>query len=158
MGLEIERKFLLAEAPEWLHECPSERIRQGYLAVEDETEVRLRRSEKQRVLTVKRGRGRTREEVEVELSADAFEPLWALTENRRVCKRRHLHRAPAGTFEIDVYEDALSGLMVAEIEFGSEADAAGFDPAAWLGKEVTDDDAFSNEKLALEGLPEGAGS
>lgn len=156
MGLEIERKFLLPEAPAWLQELPGERIQQGYLAVEGSVEVRLRRSEKGRVLAVKRGSGRTRDEVEVELAANAFDPLWALTDGRRVCKRRHLLEASEGTFEIDVYEEGLSGLIVAEIEFNSEAGATAFDPPAWIGTEVTDDEGFSNQQLALEGAPEGA--
>ena len=69
MGIEIERKFSLAAAPEWLGDCEATRIEQGYLAIEGEggTEVRLRRRDGETVLTVKRGSGRTRTEEEIDL-------------------------------------------------------------------------------------------
>jgi adenylate cyclase len=92
MGIEIERKFLLAEAPGWLHEHEAVRIEQGYLAIEEGegAEVRVRRKGDDAVLTVKRGMGRTREEVEIDLSAEQLEALWPLTEGRRIAKTRYL--------------------------------------------------------------------
>jgi CYTH domain-containing protein len=151
---EIERKFLLAELPEWLGECESKRIEQGYLALEEGVEVRLRAAGEAHRLTVKRGAGRTREEVEVELDRDRFDALWPLTEGRRVVKRRHLRPVEGGVFEIDVYEGDLDGLAVVEIEFGSEEAADGFSPPEWVGAEVTDDARFANRALAVAGAPE----
>jgi CYTH domain-containing protein len=58
MPSEIERRFLLAEQPDWLSQCSAVRIEQGYLAVEKDAEVRLRRRDEERWLTVKRGRGK----------------------------------------------------------------------------------------------------
>lgn len=44
MSSEIERKFLLPEGPAWLSESKAVRIEQGYLAIEEEIEIRLRRT------------------------------------------------------------------------------------------------------------------
>ena len=154
MGTEIERKYLLSEAPEWLEECPSEVIEQGYLALEDEVEVRIRRRGGGHRLTVKSGSGLVRGEQEIELSADQFEALWPLTEGRRVSKRRYLRESEQGTFEIDVFDGELAGLLVAEMEFGSVEASEAFDPPAWLGVEVTGDRRYVNRSLATEGLPE----
>ena len=43
--------------------------------------------------------------------------------------------------------------MRVEVEFESAAAAAGSRPPAWLGREVTDDPAYKNQRLAIEGVP-----
>jgi adenylate cyclase len=57
------------------------------------------------------------------------------------------------TIELDVYGGDLEGLVVAEVEFASEEDADAFDPPAWLGREVTDDPRYKNQRLARDGAP-----
>jgi CYTH domain-containing protein len=156
MGTEIERKFSLAREPRWLGDCEATRIEQGYLAIEGEggTEVRLRRRDGETVLTVKCGSGRTRTEEEIDLEPEQFEALWPLTEDRRVAKMRYLVPTETGDVEVDVFEGELAGMVTAEIEFDSEAASDAFEPADWLGAEVTDDDRYANETLASHGLPE----
>jgi CYTH domain-containing protein len=154
-AVEIERKFLVAAVPDDLGDHPAKPVRQGYLAIESGgSEVRVRRIGDATVLTVKRGTGRSRVEEEVAIDAAAFERLWPLTEGRRVEKVRHL--VPAGdglVLEVDVYEGALAGLVVAEVEFASEAAADAWAPPAWLGDEVTTDERYKNHRLALDGAP-----
>jgi CYTH domain-containing protein len=63
---------------------------------------------------------------------------------------------PAGagiTIEVDVYSGALTGLVVAEVEFGDDDRADAFDPPSWFGPEVTDDPRFKNQSLAREDMP-----
>ena len=155
MGTEIERKFSLAGEPQWLGDCESTRIEQGYLAIEGKggTEVRLRRRDGETVLTVKRGSGRTRTEEELDLEPEQFEALWPLTEGRRVAKMRYLVRTETGDIEVDVFEGELAGMVTAEMEFDSEAASDVFDPPDWLGAEVTGDNRYANETLAVRGLP-----
>lgn len=156
MGIELERKFRLGRAPDWLGECPRSRIEQGYVAVpNDETEVRLRMRDDTAVLTVKRGRGERRTEREVELTEDQFEALWPLTEGRRITKDRYLVPHDRHEIEIDVYGGELRGFVTGEVEFDAEDDSASFDPPDWLGKEVTGEERFANEALAQRGSPEG---
>ncbi|MEA2250739.1 MAG: adenylate cyclase [Solirubrobacteraceae bacterium] len=154
-GTEIERKFLVADPPPDLERHPSTAIEQGYLAVDaDGTEVRVRRRDGRALLTVKSGGGRSRVEEEVEIEPERFERLWPLTEGRRIEKRRYELPAPDGrTIELDVYAGALRGLVVAEVEFGSEDEADAFEAPAWLGAEVTDDPRFKNQRLARDGAP-----
>jgi adenylate cyclase len=153
VGVEIERKFLLDAEPEWLGDCESSLIEQGYLALEEEVEVRVRRRDGSDRLTVKRGRGERREEVEIELGPEQLERLWPLTEGRRVRKRRHLVPLEAGTAEVDVYEGPHAGLLTAEIEFADEQQAERADLPGWLGREVTGEGAYANRSLALHGPP-----
>ena len=154
--VEIERKFLVRELPDDLRPRQAERIDQGYLTIgEDGVEVRIRRRGERHVLTIKAGAGRTRVEEEMVIDERAFGALWPLTEGRRVQKLRHLLPARGGlTIELDVYAGTLQGLVVAEVEFASEAEAEAFAPPAWLGEEVTGDVRYLNRTLARAGAPE----
>ena len=153
--MEIERKFLVPRLPPGLERSRSTQIEQGYIAIAgDGTEVRIRRRNGAAVLTVKSGSGRSRSEEEIEIDVERFARLWPLTEGRRIEKMRHLIPAGAGlTIELDVYSGALTGLTVAEVEFGSEDAADAFEPPEWFGSEVTYDARFKNQKLACDGAP-----
>jgi len=153
--MEIERKFLIPAAPPELERFPSSRIEQGYVAIDPlGTEVRVRRRGAVATLTVKGGRGRSRAEEEIELDDERFAHLWELSAGRCLAKTRYELPAPGGlTIELDVYEGGLTGLVTAEVEFVSERDADEFVPPAWFGREVTDDDAYKNRRLAVDGVP-----
>ena len=148
---EVERKFLLTGLPTLPGAERSVEIEQGYLPGERLIErVRRIRSDKgeELVRTVKEGSGLTRLEVEEPVSADVFDQLWPLTEGRRLRKRRY--RVPDGdlTWEIDEFLDR--DLVLAEVELaGRPADV---EVPAWLqphvDREVTEDDAYSNLRLA----------
>ncbi len=152
MAQEIERKFLVGEIPPGLAFDSEDEIDQGYL-VTGETEVRLRRRGDRHLLTVKRGHGLSREEVEVPLDPGSFDELWQLTEGHRVEKTRRTTALDAGTLEVDTYSGALEGLVTAEIEFADAASAEAFVPPDWLGRELTGNERYSNQRLALDGLP-----
>lgn len=151
---EIERKWLVLEdlLPA-LDQYNGARIRQGYLVVDPEgNEARVRDKDGKHTLTVKSKGGLTRGEWETPLESEQFEKLWPATEGRRIEKTRY--KIPHGqhTVELDVYEGELAGLMVAEVEFGTEGDAYAFEAPEWLGVDVTEDPQFKNQNLALHGL------
>jgi adenylate cyclase len=153
-GIEIERKFLVEHLPDRLDEQPSREIEQGYLAITDDVEVRLRRYGEDTFLTVKSSGGESRVEEEFEIEALRFDALWPLTDGRRLEKRRY--RIPFGddlTIELDVYHGRLSGLRTAEVEFDTPAGAEAFVPPEWFGRELTDDPRYKNKRLATRGLP-----
>jgi adenylate cyclase len=146
-SVEVERKFLVPEPPD-LEESEFDEIEQGYLAVGSDGEVRVRRRGDRCVLTAKRGSGIARAEAEVQLDPEEFRSLWPLTEGRRLRKRRHLIPHGGLTIELDVYEADLEGLLVAEIEFGSEDEARAFEAPEWFGEEVTGNERYLNQTLA----------
>jgi len=152
MGVEIERKFLVHHVPPDLEIESEDEIAQGYLSVGDD-QIRLRRRGDRLLITAKRGRGIERAEVEVPISRESFDELWALTEGRRLKKTRRTTPVEAGTIEIDTYHGPLEGLMTAEIEFSDAESARAFEPPSWFGRELTDDERYANERLAMEGLP-----
>jgi adenylate cyclase len=156
-GREIERKFLLDRLPDEVRRHPGEHVRQGYLALDGDTEVRVRMKGEDRTLTVKRGRGRVRVEEAFELDKRQARSLWALTDGRRLEKTRR--RVPLGglTADVDEYLGDLGGLLVAEVEFSDEAAADRFDPPDWFGHEVTAQDEFGARRLACDGRPRSHG-
>jgi CYTH domain-containing protein len=155
-GFEIERKFLVGELPAGYGDAPSSRIEQGYLAISaDGLEVRVRRKGERTLLTIKSGPAQVRVEEELEIDARRFASLWPLTAGRRVVKTRYeLDGGDGAVIELDVFEDALAGLRVAEVEFDSEAASAAFTPPAWFGREVTGERAYANQRLATDGPPD----
>lgn len=158
-GFELERKWLVREAPAEVRAAQGEPIEQGYLAAEEGGgEVRLRRRAGRCFITVKSTGGLVRRELETELSAEQFEALWPATEGRRVEKTRRvveLSEHPGDLrLELDEYAGQLAGLWVVEVEFPDEESARVFRAPAWFGEEVTDRDEYRNRSLAINGRPE----
>ena len=166
VAIEIERKFILPDAPTTERLGPGTHIRQGYLAEDGPVEVRVRITDIAANLTVKAGTGLSRTEVDLAISTQDAEALWPHTVGRRIDKTRHcvtLDAKPdakpdAGPLqhvaEVDVYSGTLTGLHVAEVEFTSENDAEAFDPPDWFGPELTGDPRWSNAALARHGRPD----
>lgn len=144
---EIERKFVVHELPAEVRALAGDRIRQGYLSLAP-VEVRVRsRGDRTHELTVKSAGGLIRVEVNLELTPAQFDELWPLAE-RTIEKTRSTCDVSGRLAEVDTYTAALTGLVVAEVEFPSEADAAAFAPPPWFGPEVTDNPRYRNAALA----------
>jgi adenylate cyclase len=148
---EIERKFLVTDLPTSLDCYDRTRISQGYVAVFDKDELRVReRSDGSLTLTVKQGSGLSREEHEIPLSEGLYLQLWPATKGRRVFKERYRIPCEDGNhvIELDIYTEHLAGLKIAEVEFESEDEAAAFRPPPWFGREVTYNSEYKNRALA----------
>lgn len=153
---EIEKKYLVTRIPQDTEELTGALIEQGYLAVSaDGTEIRLRKKQSRFFQTVKKGRGLVRSEVEIELSEAQFASLWPMTENRRLSKHRYKVPLSGHICELDVFCEALEGLVLAEVEFSSIEESRRFTPPDWFGADVTEDERFKNKHLALYGVPGG---
>lgn len=150
--VEVERKFLLDAMPDLEWET-QQRLRQGYLALDGDTEVRIRGD----VLTIKHGAGLVRVEEEIELDARQADALWTLTRGRRLEKIRRSMREGELLYEVDEYSGELHGLVTAEVEFPDEETARAFAPPPWMAaaRDVTGDHRYANRALAVEGLPRG---
>jgi CYTH domain-containing protein len=153
VNVEIERKFLVVDFPPDFDPDAGIPIKQGYLSVADDTEVRIRQKGAWCFLTVKRGSGLSRAEVEIGLEPAQFESLWPATAGRRLEKTRHEVALGRQTAELDQFHGELEGLLTVEVEFDTEEAAAAFDPPSWFGREVTDEKGYANKRLATEGLP-----
>lgn len=154
MGLEIERKFLVTDAPDPDLVVGEARLRQGYLAVDGRVELRLREVDGTTTMTVKAGSGLARTEVEVVLDTDDAAGLWPHTQGRALAKRRQrVSIGPDTIAELDIYDAPLDGLRVVEVEFPDADAAEAFVPPGWFGREVTGEPGWSNADLARHGAP-----
>jgi len=150
--MEIERKFLLIAEPPGLSGAPRHYIKQGYLVATAGREIRLRMRDDEYFLTVKDGSGLERSETELAISKSQFDTLWPLTRGHRIKKTRYLVPWEGLTVEVDVYEDDLAPLRIAEVEFASREQSQSFIKPPFLGTEVTGRREYSNAHLASTGL------
>ncbi len=147
MGKEIERKFLV-EGDFMPYVKESSHIEQGYVARSEELTLRIRTRDEQGFLTIK-GRsdaaGMARNEWEYEIPLAEARELLGYSRGT-IAKWRHLvPMADGHTFEVDCFEGANSGLIVAEVELSSPDEE--FLRPEWLGREVTGDRRYYNSQL-----------
>ncbi|MFK3736512.1 CYTH domain-containing protein [Massilia sp. TN1-12] len=146
MGIEIERKFLLA-GDGWRGLGTPTLMRQGYLVADAVRTVRVRIEGERAVITVKgKSTGASRGEWEYAIPVpDAAELLDGLCEQPLVEKVRHRIDHAGHVWEVDEFLGLNAGLVVAEIELGAEDEA--FDKPDWIGQEVTGDKRYYNSSL-----------
>lgn len=157
--MEIERKYLIeaAEMPKHCLSYPFLQIKQAYLSTDPV--VRIRREDDSFYLTYKSRGKMAREEYNLPLNAQSYAHLLAKADGRVLTKKRYLIPAkdagiPASslTIELDVFEGAYQGLLLAEVEFSSKEEAERFIPPAWFGREVTFTGEYQNSVLAMKEL------
>ncbi|WP_243041104.1 CYTH domain-containing protein [Dyella sedimenti] len=143
MGIEIERKFLLA-GDGWREAAMrSERIAQGYLvgaqALRDGTalsSVRVRRTGERAWLNIKSAQlGIERAEFEYPMPLADAEQMLATLCDGVLEKIRHYVTVEGVLFEVDEFFGDNAGLVVAEVEL--PAPDAPFPRPSWLGREVS---------------------
>ena len=137
MPIEIERKFLVV-SDEWRAAIvKSVRLEDGLIASVGGRKVRVRIADDRATLTVKGARvGLGRDEFEYEIPlADAEALIRDHCEGKVVTKVRHFVQEAGFTFEIDVYDGLLAGIIIAEAEL--DAADQDFPRPGWLGEEIT---------------------
>lgn len=147
MGIEIERKFLVA-GDNWRKDAAGIRYRQGYITADRERTVRVRRAGARGYLTIKGpGNGLRRPEFEYEIPpADADELLSTLCQGTLIEKIRYTVQFAGCTWEIDEFSGDNDGLLLAEIELDHEDQQ--FERPDWVGREVTGEQRYHNAYLS----------
>ena len=121
--MEIERKYLIDTLPEDYQDYPCRHIEQAYLNTDPV--IRIRKDNNQHLLTK--------------------------IDGRLIRKKRYM--IPLNDFltiELDVFEDDLAPLLLAEVEFPDEASALSFTPPEWFGTDVTFSSEYHNSTLSLK--------
>ena len=146
MAIEIERKFLVKRIP---HDDIkySHKIRQGYIAKNKDRVIRIRQKENEYYITIKGNKiGISRFEFEYPIPKDDAEILLEnFCQNKLIEKTRHYIVDKGHTWELDVFHGNNKGLIVAEIELGSENQP--FHIPSWVDYEVTDQEKYYNMNL-----------
>ena len=147
-GLEIERKFLVKNSDYKRLASSSSRICQGYICSNRGRTVRVRIRDGRGYLTIKGPsdtEGLSRYEFEKEITLDEALHLMELCEPRKIDKTRYLVPYDNHTFEVDEFYGENEGLVMAEVELGSESET--IETPDFIGREVTGDRRYYNSSL-----------
>src|SRR5690606_34457799 len=147
--LEIERKFAVKSTNFLANAKESYKITQGYLNTDKNRTVRVRTKGNKGFITVKgisSADGLSRFEWEKEIDINDAEALLLLCEDFVIDKTRYLVPFDAVVFEVDVFEGANKGLVIAEVEL--ETADQQFEKPDWLGEELTGDERYYNAYLS----------
>lgn len=145
--MEIERKFLVKSLPENLEEYPCRQIEQAYLCTGPV--VRIRHLDDEYILTYKSGGMMARQEVELPLTKKAYHHLKEKADGTIISKKRYV--IPLDEIlkiELDIFQDMLTGFVMAEVEFPTVEAANDFVPPEWFGKDVTFVSDFHNSHIS----------
>ncbi len=143
--MEIERKFTIKELPD-LSKFSSKKLTQAYLNTNPV--IRIRRENEDYFLTYK-GKGLlAREEYNLPLNEESFYHLLPKADGLVISKTRYLIPYESYTIELDVFEDELAPLIMAEVEFESEEEAYAFSMPDWFLEDVTQDTRYHNSNLS----------
>ena len=153
MSVEIEKKFIVENVPFALNRYKCYEIIQGYIAVEENyAEVRVRYIDNKYILTIKSDRTNSRLEEECILNAQQGKRLLGFCKDRVIRKTRYYIPYNGATIELDIFKDALEGLMIAEVEFKNIDEMNNFIVPSWFGVDITEDKRYKNKNLAISGL------
>lgn len=156
---EIERKWLIDpnNIPYDLEkDAKKYELTQTYLNFSPEMRVR-NINDSRYVLTIKTGltetSGLERGETEYDITKDEYEHLLSKQEGSTIHKTRYQIKVDNYTYAFDIFHQQLDGLAYLEIEFPSTEEANNFQTPNWIGKDVTNDIEYKNQKLAQNGIP-----
>lgn len=144
MATEIERKYLVV-GEDW-RAAPAVEYRQGYLS-EHPPVVRVRTMGDRAALTIKGATsGVSRTEFEYEIPLEDAQALLEMAVGPLIEKTRRTIDFAGRTWEVDEFFGLNAGLVVAEVEIESEDAVIELPP--WVGREVSDDHRYFNNRLA----------
>lgn len=164
--MEIERKFLLKYIPENLESYSYHLIEQAYLCTDPV--VRIRREDEKYYMTYKGSGLMSREEYNLPLNRDAYEHLLPKADGNVISKKRYLIplsdekinpeclsllNGASLTVELDEFAPPFAPLLLAEVEFPSEAAANAFQMPDWFAEDVTKDIRYHNSNMSRRKFP-----
>jgi adenylate cyclase len=157
LGREIERKFRVIGESWRADVSHSVSMRQGYLSQGGNASVRVRIEGDRANINIKSATlSIERAEYEYPVPTDEARELLALCVDLPIEKTRHHVSVGPFTFEIDEFEGANAGLIVAELELESPEQV--FPQPAWLGEDVSLDKRYYNVYLAQHPFETWSGS
>ncbi|RVU20770.1 CYTH domain-containing protein [Methylobacterium oryzihabitans] len=155
MRFEVERKFLVSHDGWRPRAVRRRRLRDGLIGQFPAGKVRVRLDDDGAWLTVKGPRvGIGRPEFEYAIPREDAEAMMrGLCAGDLIEKTRYEVPHAGLTWEVDVYEGSLAGIVLAEVEL--DHDDQPFEAPDWTGREVTGDPRFRQATLLRLGAEAG---
>ena len=131
---------------------PAFKIRDGLIPSNNGNKARVRIADDKATIALESRRmGMVRTEFEYEIPcADAEEIFRTMCQGNVLNKVRHFVIHKGATWQVDVYDDILKGIVIAEIEL-TQPDQDLQIPD-WVGAEVTDDPRYRKVNMRAERL------
>ncbi len=145
---EIERKYLVDRhnIPGDLDSYAYHDIEQAYLNTQPV--VRVRKSDEEYFLTYKSKGFMERAEYNLPLDEKSYYHLLKKADGNIITKRRYLIPYGKYTIELDVFDGAFEGMVLAEVEFESLEEANAFTAPEWFIDDVTFSTKYHNSTLS----------
>jgi CYTH domain-containing protein len=150
MGIEIERKFLVKK-DKWGQVVKEKKslYRQGYILSDQQKTIRVRLTDTEAFLTIKgQTVGLARPEFEYSIPREDAQHMLDNFCVSELSKIRYFIPHHEHTWEVDEFLGQNEGLIVAEIELGSEDEK--FSLPDWVDKDVTAEKKYTNSNLAVK--------
>ena len=111
--------------------------------------VRVRKDNDCYYLTYKSEGLIAREEYNLPLTKESYEHLLAKADGNIITKTRYeIPEKNNLTIELDIFEGKFKGLILAEVEFSTEADAMSYVPPDWFSEDVSNSSKYHNSTLS----------
>lgn len=145
MNNEIERKFFVTQMPD-LSGITPQHYERHFLQRENGKEIRISKIDDSYVYEVKSEissleRTRTKRQI----TKEEFEKFKQNSSEAIIRDKYSISVNP--NIAIQIYHGRFTGLIRAEVEFGSTEEAVSFNPPSWMGKEMTDLPLARDSKL-----------
>jgi CYTH domain-containing protein len=149
--IELERTFLAKSLPSSLQDCKHKEIIDIYFPASAEHPVlRLRKNGDKLELTkktpIKQGDSSEQLEQTIILSQEEFSAISKL-KGKRLAKERYYFPFQGLTAEIDVYKEALKGLVVIDFEFSTSEEKNNFQMPDFCLVDITQEKVFAGGML-----------
>lgn len=153
---ELELTYLVKQIPEGLSGCPSKQIIDRYIPEKSHhPSLRLRKSGEKIELTkkepIKENDVSHQLEQTIRIIDVEFEALSKIPA-KAVSKTRYYYPYQGKTVEIDVFEEALRGLVMADVEFETLREKDAFPMPDFCLAEVTQEKGLAGGMLAGKGM------
>lgn len=150
--IEIETTYLAKFLPQDLEQFPRKEIVDVYIPVKREhPTLRIRKNGERCVITkkqpIKEGDAGSQEEQTIVLDSDEFNFLRNI-QGKEVRKIRYAYPCNGRKSEIDVFQDALSGLVLVDVEFENEEERNSFSMPDFCLVDVTQEELMAGGMLA----------
>lgn len=146
LGIELERTFLAKQIPEGLKDCKSKEIRDIYIpkAIDKHAPIRIRKNGDKYEITKKstiiEGDHSQMLEQNIVLTREEFLQLEKEISGRKVTKTRYYYPVNGRMAEVDVFSEALIGLVLIDFEFNTVEEKDAFKPPFFCLADVTQED------------------
>ncbi len=156
----IQKKYLCASSPNTTFvKSMKIEIEQAFLSISDNKEDRIRREGDNYYRTTKFGSGIQRSSYNREITQVEYSSLMHKKQGSIISKDREYLSDDynGGKIAIDRFKYGLQGLVIVEVDFASHDAASQFVLPDFLqkvsSKDITEDNNYMNQSLALHGLP-----